>query len=168
MITFTPPSSLPHLTSKFPTNSSSSLLVPLPLLIHLFHTISTLLESNPYVIIFALDFSKAFFYSILHNAVMDKVYKLFIPDNIYNGTESFFRGHSHCINFGQDISGFQEIMASIIQGSCIGPASYVVTASYLHPVTKGNSMVKYVDDTYLIVHPSIIPWALACWCSLHS
>ena len=42
-------------------------------------------------------------------------------------------------------------MASIIQGSGIGPASYVVTASDLHPVTTGNSMHKYADDTYLVV-----------------
>jgi hypothetical protein len=52
------------------------------------------------------------------------------------------------------VSGFQDIMASIIQGSCIGPASYVVTASDLHPVTAGNSMHKYADDTYLVVPAS--------------
>src|SRR5664279_5042549 len=43
------------------------------------------------------------------------------------------------------------IRASIIQGSGLGPASYVVTASDLHPVTPGNSMVKCADDTYLII-----------------
>ena len=43
------------------------------------------------------------------------------------------------------------ISASIIQGSGLGPASYVVTASDLHPVTPGNIMVKYADDTYLVV-----------------
>jgi len=45
----------------------------------------------------------------------------------------------------------QQILASIIQGSVIGPASYVVTASDLHPVTPGNIMVKYADDTYLVI-----------------
>jgi hypothetical protein len=40
-------------------------------------------------------------------------------------------------------------MASIIQRSGIGLASYVVTASGLHPVTSGNIMDKYADDTYL-------------------
>jgi hypothetical protein len=42
-------------------------------------------------------------------------------------------------------------MVNIIQGSGIGPASCVVTASDLHPVTIGNSMGKYADDTYLVV-----------------
>jgi len=42
-------------------------------------------------------------------------------------------------------------MASIIQGSGIGPAFYVVTASDLHAAAPGNSMDKYADDTYLII-----------------
>ena len=42
-------------------------------------------------------------------------------------------------------------MASIIQGSGIGPASHVVTASDLHTVTPDNLMDKYADDTYLII-----------------
>jgi hypothetical protein len=42
-------------------------------------------------------------------------------------------------------------MANIIEGSGIGPASHVVTASDLNPVTVGNSMHKYGDDTYLVV-----------------
>ena len=63
--------------------------------------------------------------------------------------ESFFRDHSH--KFGNEVSEFRKIMASIIQGSGIGPASYVVTASDLHSVTPGNFMNKYADDTYLII-----------------
>ena len=119
-------------------------------LIHLLHTITTLLESNPYVIVYALDFSKAFD-SVRHSAVLDKYLMLNMPDNIYNWIESFFRDHSHCTKFGTEVSEFRKIMASIIQGSAIGPASYVVTAADLHPVTPGNSMHKYADDTYLVI-----------------
>jgi len=43
------------------------------------------------------------------------------------------------------------ICASVIQGSLLGPASYVVTAADLHPVHKRNCIFKYADDTYLIV-----------------
>jgi hypothetical protein len=84
-----------------------------------------------------------------HSAVLDKYLQLQIPDNIYNWIEGFFRDHSHCTRFGSDVSGFQKILASIIQGSALGPASYVVTAADLHAITPGNAMVKYVDDTYL-------------------
>jgi hypothetical protein len=74
-----------------------------------------------------------------------------IPDNIYNWIESFFCGRVHCTRFGDEVSDFQKIMASIVQGSGIGLASYIVTASDLHPVTTGSSMHKYADDTYLVV-----------------
>ena len=44
-----------------------------------------------------------------------------------------------------------DFSASIIQGSSIGPASYVVTASDLRPVSPSNFISKYADDTYLII-----------------
>ena len=127
-----------------PTGSTTAALI------HLLHTITALLETNPYVIVYALDFSKAFD-SVRQSAVLDKYSRMKIPDNIYNWIEAFFRDHSHCTRFGNEVSGFRKILASIIQGSGIGPASYVVTASDLHPVTPGNSMCKYADDTYLVV-----------------
>ena len=155
MITFIPSFLSPpprglNLSDQFafqPTGSTTSVLI------HLFHTISTLLESNQYIIVFALDISEAFD-SVRHRQVMDKFSKLVIADSIYNLAKSFFRRHSHGTKFAQDISGFQEIMANIIQGSCTGPASYVVTAYNLHPITEGNTMDKYTDDTYLIVPTS--------------
>lgn len=127
-------------------------------LIHLLHTITKLLDTNPYVVVYALDFSKAFD-SVRHSEVLDKYSRLKIPDNIYNWAESFFRDHEHCTRFGGGVSQFRKILASIIQGSAIGPASYVVTASDLHPVTPGNFMDKYADDTYLVIPASNI---LAC------
>lgn len=122
-------------------------------LIHILHTITTLLQTILYVIVYALDFSKAFD-SVRHSAVLDEYLQLEMPDNIYNWLESFFRDHSHCTSFGNESSEFRKIMASIIQGSGISPASYVVTASDLHATTPGNSVDKYADDTYLIIPAS--------------
>src|SRR6218665_3834119 len=42
------------------------------------------------------------------------------------------------------------INASIIQDSVVGPPSYVVAASDLHPKHKQNAMTKFADDTYLL------------------
>jgi len=89
---------------------------------NLLHTITTLLQTNHYVIVHALDFSKAFD-SVQHSAVLDKCLPLKMPDNIHNCIESFFRDHSHCTRFGNECSEFRKIMASIIQGSVISPAS---------------------------------------------
>src|SRR6218665_69458 len=43
------------------------------------------------------------------------------------------------------------INASIVQGSVVGPGSYVIVASDLKPIHRNNKMMKYVDDTYLLV-----------------
>ena len=45
----------------------------------------------------------------------------------------------------------KKITASIIQGSGIGPAAYVVTAADLQVANAGNELVKFADDTYLII-----------------
>ena len=47
-----------------------------------------------------------------------------------------------------------EINASIIQGSALGPVSYVVNAGDLNTVTLGNRIHKYADDTYILVPAS--------------
>ena len=119
-------------------------------LVQLLHTITNLLQSNAYVIVYALDFSKAFD-TVRHSTLLDKLSLLHIPDHVYNWIEAFFRDHSHCTKFGDETSSSQPITASIIQGSAIGPAAFVVTASDLGPVTYGNSILKYADDTYLVI-----------------
>ena len=60
------------------------------------------------------------------------------------------------------------ISASIIQGSAIGPASYVVDASDLQAVTDGNALCKYADDTYLIIPASTSTHVLPSYITLKS
>ena len=127
-----------------PTTSTTAALI------HLYQTITNHLQTNSYVIVYARDFSEALD-SVRHKSVLDKFSQLLIPDhNMYNWIEDF-RHHSHCTKFGDEMSDFQSILASIIQGSAIGPAAYVVTASDLLPVNQENTMHKYADDTYLVV-----------------
>jgi len=61
-----------------------------------------------------------------------------------------FDGHTHCTKYKSEISTLPSIQASVIQGSGLGPASYLVTAADLWPVSGGNC-IKFADDTYLIV-----------------
>ena len=101
-------------------------------LIKLLCSITYLIATHPYVIVYALDFSKAFD-SVRHSAVLNKFCRMNLPDNVYNWIENFFREHSHCTRFGGEVSQFKLILASIIQGSwywtrflrcdSIGPAS---------------------------------------------
>jgi len=42
-------------------------------------------------------------------------------------------------------------MASIIQGSRIGPTAYAVTAADLRPLNHDNIFIKFADDTLLVI-----------------
>ena len=67
------------------------------------------------------------------------------------GWSVFFSGHAHCTQYRGQLSSLQEITASVIQGSSIGPASYIVNAADLKAVTPGNEMDKFADDSYIII-----------------
>jgi len=60
----------------------------------------------------------------------------------------------HVTKYENNTSALADISASIIQGSAIGPASYVVHASDLVSITAGNSLCKYADDMYVIIPAS--------------
>ena len=49
------------------------------------------------------------------------------------------------------------ITASIVQGSGVGPASYVIAAGDLKVVNDTNSLMKYADDTYTVGHKKRAP-----------
>jgi hypothetical protein len=76
---------------------------------------------------------------------------LSLPDQTYNWFVHYYNGHSHCTTFGGELSEFENISASVIQGSGLGPASYIINTADLHPVHKDNALVKFADDTDLIV-----------------
>jgi len=121
--------------------------------IALLHTVINLLSTEPCVIVISLDFSKAFD-SVRHSRLLQKFAQLDLPDHIYNWLANYFSNHSHCTVFQDQQSSLLDISASIIQGSTIGPAAYVVTAGDLLPTVPGNSLCKFADDTYLIIPAS--------------
>jgi len=59
--------------------------------------------------------------------------------------------YAHRTVYNGEVSSTKSISASIVQGSSIGPASYAVTAADLRPLHADNSLVKYADDTYLVI-----------------
>jgi len=105
-----------------------------------------MLATNPYVVVIALDFSKASD-TVRQANLLRKIALLNIPDPVYNWLVEFFSDHTHCTRFSGLVSGFQHITASIIQGSAVGPVSFVINALDLSTVTPGNRMIKYADDT---------------------
>jgi len=100
--------------------------------------------------VIALDFSKAFD-TIRHSTLFEKFSHLDMPDCVYNWLVDFFTGRNHCTKFQNSQSSFAAITSSVVQGSAVGPASFDVTASDLRPLHTGNELLKFADDTYLLV-----------------
>jgi len=73
-------------------------------LIFILHSVTRLLTTQPYVVVIALDFSKAFD-NVCHRTLLDKMADLDIPDDVYNWLVSHFSGHSHCTRYGGGVVG---------------------------------------------------------------
>ena len=127
-----------------PTGSTTAAIISL------LHTVTSMLQTNPFVIVICLDFSKAFD-TVRHSTLLTKMAELDLPIPVYNWLVSFFGGHTHRTVYDGNVSTTMSISASIVQGSSLGPASYAVTAADLKPLHADNRFVKFADDTYLVV-----------------
>jgi len=103
-------------------------------LVALLNSVTQALENNPYVVVVALDFSKAF-HTVRHSRAMAKTTQLQLPDCVYNWLANFLDGHSHCMRFNGHTLDLLEVNASFVQGSAIGPGMYVVNAGDMQVVT---------------------------------
>ena len=98
-------------------------------------------------------FSKAFD-TVRHSELLQRIQALGLPDYIYNWVNSFLTGRSHSTKWGGTVSSCLPFNAGVVQGSAVGPASFVVCASGLQLVNPMNRLFKYADDTYLLVPAS--------------
>jgi len=105
-----------------------------------------MLSTDQYVHVFTKAFD-----IVRHETLMSKMAQLNIPDNIYNWIKAFFEQHFHCTRYAGECSTVAAVKSSVIQGSGLGPASFIVTAVDLHLTTPGNRIFKFADDTYLVV-----------------
>ena len=109
-----------------------------------------MLNNVPYVHVIALDFSKAFD-SLSHVTLTTKLATINMPDHIYNWFIHYLDNRGHRTRYGAELSPEAKINASVVQGSALGPVSFIINASDLHPTCPGNRMAKYADDCYLLV-----------------
>ena len=109
--------------------------------IDLLQQTSTMLENNDYVLIISLDFSKAFD-RVSHQTLMQKLGAADLPDHIYNWIVHYFSNRGPTTyNLGA-MSCLAMINASVIPGSVIGPTSYIIEASDLHPIHRPNALMS--------------------------
>ena len=105
-----------------------------------------------FLFVIALVFSKAFD-SVRHNSVVSKLANFTLSDYLHKWIANNLSGRQHKTKLDGSVSPILPINASIIQGSAVGPAEYVLTASDLHLIftSPANLLCKYADDTYLLV-----------------
>ena len=128
---------------------------PVAAIIYTIHTITVtqLLEKNPHVAVYAMDFSKAF--ELTQSITLPSLKKssvFVILDHVYNGWSAYSQGihivqiHRHKVNT------LEMIKASVIQGSGIIPTAFFTNAGELKSLITENVICKFADDTYTIIY----------------
>jgi len=92
------------------------------------------------------DFYEAFD-TVGYETLLRKLAQLNIQNCVYNCMLDFFGEHTHCTKFSELTSAFLVITTGVIQGSAVGPATFVVNAADL---TRHRSHI-YVCDLSIAV-----------------
>jgi len=82
---------------------------------------------------------------------------LSIPPQIQRWIFQFFTGRQQAVISGGQQYKWLPITRSVVQGSGIGPSAYLVYSMDLKALSSYNSILKYADDTSILVpqHSSI-------------
>jgi len=110
-----------------PTGSTTAALI------HLFHSLTGMLESCSYVRALLIDFTKAFDI-VDHSVIMRKLGKLQLPGNIYNWIGAFLSNRDQICRYSGFVSKSATCNQGFVQGSDLGPTLFVVLT--LHCVSK--------------------------------
>ena len=132
-----------------PTGSTTSALIAT------IHHISRL-ESSSYVRCIFIDYSKAV--DTVNNAILfQKLQLLPIPPNVLLWIINFLSCRTQAVSSCGQTSGWLPVSQSFIQGSGIGPYLFLLYASDLQTLSPYNVIIKYADDTTLLVgqHSSV-------------
>ena len=98
-----------------------------------------------------IDFSKAFD-RVNHPILFGKLAALGLPDSAISWIYSFLTGRTpQVVKCNDKVSLPAYINTSIVQGSGIGRILYAVIESDLRTLSPKNIVVKYADDTNVLV-----------------
>ena len=92
--------------------------------------------------------------NLVHQAsitLLAKLNKLDLPPHAINWMISYLSSRSQILKCDGQLSANAEINTSIVHGSIIGPMLFVVMESDLSTIPSMNILLKYADDTSLLV-----------------
>ena len=82
---------------------------------------------------------------------MSKLAYLQLPRNVYNWIGSFLFGRQQVCRFNGAVSELQSFNLGFVQGSGLGPSLFLVLASDLNALSINNKLIKFADDSTLLV-----------------
>jgi len=97
-----------------------------------------------------IDFSKALD-QVNHSILYGKLAGLGLPDHVISWIHSFLTDHTQVVSYNGKVSLPVYINTGIVQGFGIGPRLYAVMESDLRTLSPMNIVVKYADDTNILV-----------------
>ena len=109
-------------------------------------------QGNDYVRCILIDYSKAFDV-VNHEILLTELSDLGLNNSIFSWIANFLTGRSQSVKMGDVKSAFLLITRSIVHGSGLGPYLYkiILLARRLKTLSIMNRLVKYVDDTTLVL-----------------
>jgi len=128
-----------------PTGSTSAALIDL---VHFVYTKFN--EGSDYVRCLLVDYSRAFDV-VNHQILLEELGTLGLEENIYRWVADFLTGRTQAVKMSDVVSVFLAISQSIVQGSGLGPTLYIALARRLKALSEVNKIIKYADDTTLLV-----------------
>ena len=126
-----------------PTGSTTACLASI------FHHSTRLLADNSFVRCLLVDFSKAFD-TVPHSILLDKLETYGCPRHVISWLASYLTDRTQSLSTPAGQSTPLPITRSIIQGSGIGPTSFVAYIADLHPLGPSNIYSKYADDLTIL------------------
>ena len=140
---FLEPSTQLNFTDQYafrPTGSTTAALIAI------LQSVTEMLSCNSYVVVIALDFSKAFD-SVRHSTLLHKMASTNTPDEVYNWLVNFFSNRRHCTKFCGTMSGELDITANNAR-ICYWPSILCNQCSRPHHCYCRESDA---DDTYIVI-----------------
>ena len=112
------------------------------------------IESVSYVRCLIIDYSKAFDTIVIPPFSESSSVSTCYPISLHGFAN--LTGRTHSVIFGGVLSHWKPITASIVQGSGIEPCLFIVYTMDLKPHSSFNTILKYADDTTLLVPPELL------------
>jgi hypothetical protein len=122
-------------------------------LVNVLLNVTGMLEFNQFVCCSFIDFSKAFD-TVNHPILFSKLKQFSLPPAILAWIVNFLTSRTLAVTRAGSICSLLHITRSIIQGSGLGPALYIIYKSDMRTLSALNKLCKFADDTTLLAPQS--------------